>query len=331
MSAQKVAGATDVAQPLASEIGELWLAPKPTSLWKDAWYRLIRNRLAVLGGLYVISMILVAILADDCIVQPAQWPGCWIGSRSAVETPWLMRAPFDKTNFAHAYESPNANFPFGTDDNGRDIFSRVIYGSRVSLLVGLGAQLVVLLIGVPIGAMAGYYGGKLDLYLMRVVDVMYAFPTLLFVILIMSMLGAGLFNIFLAIGLTGWVGLSRQVRAQMLSLRERDFVKAARVVGASGPYIIIRHLIPNSLTIIIVALTFGIPLAIFTEAFLSFVGVGIQKPIPSWGQMVGEYQAFLRSYWHMATFPAVALALTMLGFTFLGDGLRDALDPRMNR
>ncbi|MBI3734672.1 MAG: ABC transporter permease [Chloroflexi bacterium] len=308
MSAQKVAGDQRIAVPLAEEIGELWLPPKPTSLWRDAWYRLIRNRLAVAGGGFVVLMVVVAILAEV-----------------------LMPFAYDRSNLPHANEGPAAPYILGTDFIGRDILSRIIYGARVSLLVGLGAQVIVLLVGIPIGAMAGYYGGKLDLYLMRFVDVMYAFPQLLFVILITTMLGANLFNIFLAIGITGWVGLARQVRAQILSLREREYVKAARVAGASGPYIIARHLIPNTLTVIIVSLTFGIPLAIFTEATLSFLGQGIKPPIPSWGQMVGENQQYIRSYWHMTLFPALALGLTMLSFTFFGDGLRDALDPRMNR
>src|SRR5712692_2866435 len=304
MSAQKVVGAQNVAQPLADEIGELWLAPKPTSLWRDAWYRLIRNRLAVAGGIFVIVMILAALGADV-----------------------LMPFPYDKSSLAHANQSPETPYFLGTDYIGRDLLSRIIYGARVSLVVGLGAQIIILLLGIPVGAVAGYYGGKLDSYLMRFVDVMYAFPQLLFVILITTMLGAGLFNIFLAIGLTGWVGLARQVRAQILTLREREYVKAARVAGAGGPYIIGRHLIPNALTVIIVSLTFVIPLAIFTEATLSFLGQGIKPPIPSWGQMVGENQQYLRSYWHMTLFPALALGLTMLSFTFFGDGLRDALDP----
>ena len=166
---------------------------------------------------------------------------------------------------------------------------------------------------------------------MRFVDIMYAFPALLFVILIMTWRGRGLFNIFLAIGLVTWVTLARLVRGQFLSLREKEFVKAARVSGTGGFSLVTRHLLPNALTPIIVAVTFGIPTAIFTEATLSFFGVGISPPTPSWGQMVGQYQVYLRSSPHMAILPAVCIAFTMLGFTFLGDGLRDALDPKMNR
>ena len=239
--------------------------------------------------------------------------------------------PYDLTNFADAYQSPNATYWFGTSPLGQDMFSRLIYGARISMLVGVGAQVIVFFIGVPLGAIAGYYGGKVDLYLMRFVDVMYAFPTLLFVILIMSALGTGLTNIFIAIGLTGWVTICRLTRGQFLSLREKEFVTAARAVGAPSRRIIMAHLLPNALTPIIIAITFGIPNAIFTEAALSFIGVGISPPVPSWGQMVGEYQQYLRSYWYLATFPAIAIGLTMLAFSFLGDGLRDALDPQMKR
>lgn len=281
---------------------------KETNLWVDAWRRLLRNKLAVLGTALVLFFLLVAILAD-------------------------MLAPYgyDEPNFNNAYVAPAWAFPFGTDAIGRDQLSRIIYGTRISMAVGLGSQIIVLLIGVPLGAIAGYYGGKVDLILMRFVDVMYAFPTLLFVILIMTALGAGLLNIFIALGLTSWVTLCRLTRGQFLSLRQREFVTAAHAVGAKPGQIIFRHLLPNALAPIIVAITFGIPNAIFTEAALSFIGVGISPPIPSWGQMVGEYQTSLRSYWYLATFPSIAIALTMLAFSFLGDGLRDALDPRMKQ
>jgi ABC-type dipeptide/oligopeptide/nickel transport system permease subunit len=209
--------------------------------------------------------------------------------------------------------------------------SRLIYGARISMIVGLGSQVLVLLIGVPLGAIAGYYGGKVDLVLMRLVDVMYAFPTLLFVILLMTLLGSGMKNIFIAIGLTSWVTICRLTRAQFLSLRQKDFVMAAESTGATSARLIWRHLLPNALTPIIVAITFGVPTAIFTEAALSFIGVGISPPTPTWGGMVGESQQYLRSYWYMATFPALAIGLTMLSFSFLGDGLRDALDPRMKQ
>ncbi|MBI4562638.1 MAG: ABC transporter permease [Candidatus Rokubacteria bacterium] len=280
--------------------------PRATGLWRDAWRRLLQNRLAVAGGLVIVLLCLTAIFAD-----------------------LLGPYPYTKANFAHAYEFPSRQFPLGTDQLGRDVLSRMIYGARVSMLVGLGAQVIVVLIGVPIGALSGYFGGRVDLFLTRFVDVMYAFPRLLFVILVMSMLGAGLTNIFIALGLTGWVGIARQTRAQVLSIKEKEFVEGARALGAGGIRLLTRHLLPNALTPLIVAVTFGIPEAIFTEAALSFIGVGINPPTPSWGQMVGENQQYLRSYWHLSIFPATAIAGTMLSFTFFGDGIRDALDPKL--
>jgi oligopeptide transport system permease protein len=277
-----------------------------SSLWRDAWRRLIRNKLAVAGGVTVVALCLVAIFAD-----------------------FLAPYPYTKANFGNIYQFPSREFPLGTDQLGRDVLSRLIYGARVSMLVGLGAQVIVVLIGVPIGLVSGYMGGRVDLVLTRFVDVMYAFPRLLFVILVMSMLGAGLANIFIAIGLTGWVGIARQTRAQVLSIKETDFVEGARALGAGIFRQLSRHILPSALTPIVVSVTFGIPEAIFTEAALSFIGVGINPPTPSWGQMVGENQQFLRSYWYLCVFPSIAIAITMLAFTFFGDGVRDALDPKM--
>jgi oligopeptide transport system permease protein len=290
--------------PVAGAVGD---EPVRTStLWRDAFRRLIRNRLAVAGGLVVIVLCLLAIFAD--LIAPYS---------------------YTKTNFGRLNESPSRDYPLGTDQLGRDMLSRMIYGARVSMLVGLGAQVIVVLIGVPIGALSGYVGGRVDLFLTRFVDVMYAFPRLLFVILVMSMLGAGLMNIFIAIGLTGWVGIARQTRAQVLAIKEKEFVEGARALGARFGRTLTRHVLPNALTPIVVSVTFGIPEAIFTEAALSFIGVGINPPTPSWGQMVGEGQQYLRSYWHLCVFPSIAIAITMLSFTFLGDGVRDALDPRL--
>jgi oligopeptide transport system permease protein len=281
------------------------LTGRPTTLWRDAWRRLLRNKLAVAGGIVVILLVLLALSAD-------------------------LLAPYSytKTNFGRLNEGPTRAYPFGTDQLGRDMLSRMIYGARVSMLVGLGAQMIIVLIGVPIGALAGWSGGRIDTLLTRFIDVMYAFPRLLFVILVMSMLGAGLLNIFIAIGLTGWVGIARQTRAQVLALRQKEFVEGARALGARSGRLLVRHVLPNALSPIVVAITFGIPEAIFTEAALSFIGVGINPPTPSWGQMVGEGQQYLRSSWHLCVVPSIAIAITMLAFTFLGDGVRDALDPK---
>ncbi len=281
-------------------------SPASTSLWRDAVRRLLRNRLAMAGGVVIVLLCLVALSADV-----------------------LAPLPYTKTNFGRLNEAPSRDFPLGTDALGRDLLSRMIYGARVSMLVGLGAQVIVVLIGVPIGALSGYLGGRVDLVLTRFVDVMYAFPRLLFVILVMSMLGAGLTNIFIAIGLTGWVGIARQTRAQVLAIKEKEFVDGARALGAGFGRLLARHVLPNALTPIVVSVTFGIPEAIFTEAALSFIGVGINPPTPSWGQMVGEGQQYIRSYWHLCVFPSIAIAVTMLAFTFFGDGVRDALDPKL--
>ena len=256
------------------DVGEI-VAAAPSavtsSLWRDAWRRLLRNKLAVVGGVTVVLLCLVAIFAD--VLAPQSYA---------------------KANFGSIYQFPSREFPLGTDQLGRDVLSRMIYGARVSMLVGLGSQVIVVLLGVPLGALAGYIGGRTDILITRFIDVMYAFPRLLFVILIMSMLGAGLINIFIALGLTGWVGIARQTRAQVLALKEKEFVEGARALGARGWRVLTRHVLPSALTPIVVSITFGIPEAIFTEAALSFIGVGINPPTPSWGQMVGENQQFTK-------------------------------------
>src|SRR5947209_15009608 len=272
--------------PLAPDVG---FAPRSSSLWRDGVRRLRRNKLAMAGGVVIVLLVLIAIFADV-----------------------LAPLPYTKTNFGRLNEAPSRDYPLGTDQLGRDLLSRMIYGARVSMLVGLGAQVIVVLIGVPIGALSGYLGGRVDMALTRFVDVMYAFPRLLFVILLMSMLGAGLTNIFIAIGLTGWVGIARQTRAQVLAIKQMEFVDGARALGAGFRRLLVRHILPNALTPIVVAVTFGIPEAIFTEAALSFIGVGINPPTPSWGQMVGEGQQYIRSYWHLCVFPSIAIAITML-------------------
>jgi oligopeptide transport system permease protein len=219
----------------------------------------------------------------------------------------------------------------GTDDLGRDVLSKVIFGSQVSLSIGILVQAIVLVIGGSIGLAAGYFGGWVDNLLMRFTDIMYAFPDLLFVLIIVAALGPTLLNIFVAIGLVSWVGLARLVRGQVLSIKEKEFVEAARAAGSSPIKIILKHLLPNSLGPVIVSLTFGIPAAIFTEAILDFLGVGLRPPQPTWGVMVFEGYAAVDAYPYLVIIPCVALSMTMLAFNFIGDGLRDALDPRMRR
>lgn len=278
-----------------------------SGLWADAARRFSKNKLSLIGLALVLLLTNTALLA-----------------------PWIAPLHYTKQNFMVAWQSPSWQYPFGTDGLGRDLFSRVIYGAEISMTVGVLVQAIIFSIGVPLGAIAGYVGGRVDDAIMRVVDVMSAFPGLLFIILIMAWLGAGLFNIFIAIGVTGWVGVCRLLRGQVLSLKEKEFVRAAKAMGGSHTRIIMTHILPNSLTPLIVALALGIPSAIFAEAGLSFIGIGISPPTPSWGQMVGENAPYIRSYWHLATFPAIMIALTMLGFQLMGDGLRDALDPKMN-
>ena len=285
--------------------------PKQRSLWSDAARRLVRNKLAVIGLFVVTLFTLVAIFAP------------WIApyGQSEVVDPRLARM------------GPSWNWPMGLDQNGRDIFSRLVYGSRVSLTVGLVAESIILIIGITVGALAGYFAGKTDTLLMRLVDVVYAIPQILLVMIFLNLFGPGLQNIFIAIGVVGWVTEARLLRSQFLTLRESEYVSAAKVSGAGPRRLILRHMLPNSLTPLIVAATFGVPTAIFTEASLSYVGVGIMPPQASWGQMVGDASVagYIQTAPHMLLFPVLAVGLTMLGFTFLGDGLRDALDVKGDR
>jgi oligopeptide transport system permease protein len=277
-------------------------------LWRDAWRRLLRNKLAVASVILISIVVLIALLADVL--------------------------PLDDPTFQYpnsSYAAPSAAHLLGTDQLGRDVLSRLVHGARISLSVAVFAQVIILVIGLAIGGIAGYFGGRIDNWLMRFTDVFYAFPDLLFVIIITSALGASLVNIFLAIGLVNWTNLARLVRGQTLTLRERDFVSAARSLGASAPRIITNHLLPNAAGPVIVQLTYGLPQAIFTEAVLSFIGLGVRPPQASWGTMVQQGNEAIFSAPHLVLFPSIAIALTMLAFNFLGDGLRDALDPQNTR
>lgn len=292
-------------------------------LYRDAVRRFAKNRLAILGIILTLVIIFMAVFADDWFIAIPM-------GREAK--PLLAKTRYDKIFYGPAGAFPSKEYWMGTDLSGRDQYSRIIYGARVSLAIGLLAQFIALFIGIPLGGTAGWRGGRIDYLVMRLVDVMSAIPTLLFAFLIMARLGSGFWNVMIAIGLTSWIGICRLTRAQFLSLREKEFIEAARMLGA-GPFRIMRnHLLPNSLAPIIVALTLGIPIAIFAEASLSFLGVGINPPTPSWGQMLGrDGISNITYYWHLAFFPAIMIAFTMLGFTLMGDGLRDALDPKMMR
>jgi oligopeptide transport system permease protein len=225
---------------------------------------------------------------------------------------------------------PSARHWLGTDQVGRDLLSRIIYGARTSLLVGFAVQGLAFGIGVPLGVIGGLRPGTwIDFVVIRLVEVMSAFPSFLFALFILTVIGGGLPNVIFAIGITSWIDVTRLTRAQILSLRERDFVQAARALGASDLQIVINHLLPNALPPLIVMLALGIPNAIFAEAGLSFLGLGINDPIPSWGKMVGDSMDYIRVYWHVGFFPTLMIALAMLSFNFTGDGLRDALDPML--
>src|SRR5712692_294373 len=277
-------------------------------LWRDAWRRLTRNKLAM-GGLVVICLLLLVALFADVL------------------------SPYDPARLfpGQSYAPPSAAHWLGTDDVGRDVLSRLIHGARVSLAVGVFAQVIILVIGLTIGGIAGFFGSRVDNYLMRFTDVFYAFPDLLFVIIITAVLGASFVNILIAIGLVNWTDLARLVRGQLMTLREREYVSAARSLGAPSGRIIVQHLLPNAAGPIIVRVTYGVPQAIFTEAVLSFIGLGVRPPMASWGTMIERGNQAIFSAPHMVLFPAVTIALTMLAFNFLGDGLRDALDPQNTR
>ena len=274
-------------------------------LWGDAFHRLTRNRLALAG------LVVVCILA------------------AVAFAPGVRRYnPYDDQDRQHTYAGPSGQHWLGTDNLGRDNWSRVVTGTRISLEVGILTQAVVLVIGLGVGSIAALGGRFLDNVMMRFTDIAYAFPDLLLIILLQSVFGRGLWQVILAISLVAWTTIARIVRGQMLSLRERDFVLAARALGAPEWHIVVRHLLPNTLGPVIVAVTFGIPTAIFAEAVLTFIGLGLKLPTASLGRLVADGRDFVeRNAWIIAS-PAAVISLLMLSFTFLGDGLRDALDPR---
>jgi oligopeptide transport system permease protein len=292
-----------------------WENPEQIGLWKDAWQRFRRNPIAVIGLVLVIVVTLLAIFARIAFTF-----------HIPVLQDYLAQDP------VHAdlgWFSPG--HLLGSDYLGRDILSRLLYGAGISLTIGVLTQVIYLFIGALVGLTAGYFGGRVDNLLMRFVDVWYAFPDLLFLLVVVSVFGASLFTIFFAIGLIYWVDLARLIRGQVLSIKEKEFVEGARAAGSSPLKIILRHLVPNAIGPVIVSLTFGIPRAIFLEATLSFLGAGIVPPTPSWGVMIQQGYDSIFAHPEEVLSPAIAIALTMLSFSFIGDGLRDSLDPRMRR
>jgi oligopeptide transport system permease protein len=318
---------------------------KRESLWADAFYRLIRNRAAVTGGIIILILALTYIFAGVIAVKPFD---VQVPTDNNTVPQWIVSVfPMIK-----GYARLSNVYPLGADDLGRDLFSRIVYGTRVSLTVALVGPLISLLIGVAYGSISGYFGGRVDNLMMRFVDVMYAFPALLLIILMMAFFrssfaraaepgtfkyamnaldtqAGGMLFIFIGIGVTSWEGMARLARGQVLSLREKEFVEAARAMGAGNVRIMFRHILPNIVGPLIVSETLAIPGYINYETFLSFIGLGVNPPTPSWGAMIADGARTIRTYPHQAIFPALALAITMFAFNFLGDGLRDALDPRM--
>jgi oligopeptide transport system permease protein len=278
------------------------------SLWSDAWRRLRRNRLALFATVYLLFIVGVALLA-------------------IFYTPYRMSA----VGITDPYAGPSLAHPFGADNLGRDTLSRLMVGVQISLIVGVGTQILVVAVGVPIGLLAGYYRGWLDSVVTFIINVFYGIPDLLVALILVFLLGPSLTNIIIAIVVTRWMDMARLVRGQTLALREREFVEAGRASGARPIKMLFGHIMPNALGPIIVQATFGVPAAILFEAFLSFLGVGIQQPTPSWGSMAKDGVDAIRFAPAMVIFPSIALSLTLMAFNFLGDGLRDALDPRSRR
>lgn len=317
---------------------------KSRSLLQEAIRRLVRNRAALTGGIIVILLMLTAVFAD--FIAPLTYDKQNLSEVNAIPT-WLTTLMPSLKNYALI----NDKYWLGADPVGRDLFSRIIYGSRVSLAVAFIGPIISLMIGVIYGSISGYFGGQVDNIMMRIVDVLYAFPGLLFIILLMAFfrntfsqpnmgtltyyLGqldgkfGGILFIMIGIGLTAWETQARLTRGQVLSAREKEYIQAARALGASDLRIMFRHILPNVIAPLIVVETLSIPGYIYTEAFLSFIGLGVNPPTPSWGSMISTGSRALRSYPNQALFPALALAITMFAFNFLGDGLRDALDPRL--
>ncbi|WP_312470100.1 ABC transporter permease [Neobacillus sp.] len=296
--------------PLIKRNSEADVVVRPSlSYWKDSWYRLLKNKLAMAGMVFLFFLTILAIFGP--MISP-----------HSIETQKLTMQNLP----------PSSKFWFGTDDLGRDVFTRTCYGARISLFVGLMAALIDFLIGVVYGGFAGYKGGRTDNFMMRFVEILYGLPYLLVVILVMVVLDPGLTTIIVALSITGWVGMARIVRGQVLQIKNYEFVLASKTFGTKTARIIRKNLLPNTMGPIIVQMTLTIPSAIFAEAFLSFIGLGIQAPHASWGVMANDgLSTILSGYWWRLFFPTLFISLTMFAFNVLGDGLQDALDPKLRR
>ncbi|MDO9515513.1 MAG: ABC transporter permease [Syntrophales bacterium] len=272
----------------------------------DFWYRFLRNKMAVTGGVVVILLFVVSLLAS------------WV-------------SPYDpnEINLNQVLVHPSLAHLFGTDQLGRDVLSRIIWGAGISLKVGFVATGFSLFIGVILGALAGYYGRWVDAVIMRFVDIMLCFPAFFLILAVIAILEPSIWNIMIVIGLTGWMGITRLVRADFISLRERDFVQAARAIGAGDLRIIFRHILPNAMASVLVAATLGVAGAILTESALSFLGIGVQPPTPSWGNILTAGKNNIDIAWWLSLYPGLAILITVLGYNLLGEGIRDSLDPRL--
>ncbi|PYZ92380.1 diguanylate cyclase [Salipaludibacillus keqinensis] len=296
--------------PLDKHSAELDVMVRPSlGFWQDAWKRLLKNKLAVSGLFLIVLLTIMAIIG-----------------------PWLTPYTYSEQTLSNQNMGPSSEHWFGTDNLGRDMFTRTWYGARISLFIGFSAALIEFIIGVIYGGISGYKGGRTDNILMRIIDILYGLPYLLVVILLMVVMGPGLFTIIIALTLTGWIGMARIVRGQVLQLKTNEYVLASKVLGANTSRIIRKHLLPNTMGPVIVSMTLTVPGAIFAEAFLSFLGLGVSAPIASWGSMANDALGVLNTgYWWRLFFPAFFISLTMLAFNVFGDGLRDALDPKLRR
>lgn len=279
---------------------------KKSGPWREVWRRLKQNKSAIFGLIVILTLIFVAIFADQ-----------------------IAPYGYDDQNLRARFQTPNGDHWFGTDNFGRDIFSRIIYGAQVSLKVGLLAVGIALIVGGTLGAIAGFYGGRLDNGIMRFIDILLAIPAILLAISIVAALGPELRNVMIAVGVGSIPSYARIVRASVLSLRDQEFIEAARAVGASDTRLILKHIIPNSLAPLIVQSTIGVAGAILSAAGLGFIGLGIQPPLAEWGAMLNSGRQYIRDYPHMTAFPGLAIMVTIFALNLLGDGLRDALDPRL--
>lgn len=295
--------------PLTKEEKDAEKKQRPSmTYWQDVWRRMKKNKVAMGGMIFLILLLVVA------IVLPFFWP-----------------YTYSQQDMANRNQGPSWTHWFGTDKFGRDLFIRVIYGARISLTVGIAASIINLVVGVLYGGIAGYYGGRVDNIMMRIVDIIYTIPLTLYVILLMVYLGKGLGPILIAIGTVYWISMARIVRGQFYSLKNSEYVMAAKALGVSNRKIMLRHLVPNSMGPIIVLMTMSIPSAIFTEAFLAFIGLGVNAPMASWGVLCYDALGIYQIQPQNMIFPALALSLTMLAFNYMGDGLRDALDPKLRK